>query len=203
MRKKETITYSAAIVSKKFWLHEFEKYIDLTNQGNTKEQILLIQENTNYFNAPSADIGKKIISVSDKKLSSLPIEIKNNYSEYDISTKRIINFITYLNSDLLFFEYIATVYFEDVSTNATHFDKSSIKNFFDHKRATSEKIRGFSDAGIKRMSGAYLTYLKESGLVSNVDGELTYTKVIIDSFAKVELSNSKLNYILEKLKGVL
>ena len=162
MNKNE---YSADLVNKGFWFTEFKKTIELYQIGKTSKEIRKMQEEENVYLAPSPDTGKRMVSTLRKRVECLPPEIVDQFLSFDISTQKMINLLTIMKNNMLFFEFMYEVYREERMLGKKELSDSSLRIFFKNKAQQSEKVASFTDATIKRLLGAYKTFLRESGLL--------------------------------------
>lgn len=170
--------YTADLVNKGFWFTEFRKTIELVNEGKTHAEIKSLQKAENVYLAPSEDTGRRMASTITKRIDHLPEEVVNQYFSFDLETQRIINLLATLKVNQLFFEFMYEVYREDRIIGKKELEDSSLRIFFKNKAAQNEKVASFTDATIKRLSGAYKTYLREAGLLEEATD--TYIPPVID-----------------------
>ncbi|MDE1549711.1 DUF1819 family protein [Jeotgalibaca caeni] len=170
--------YTADLVNKGFWFTEFRKTIELVNEGKTYAEIKTLQKAENVYLAPSEDTGRRMASTITKRIDHLPEEVVGQYFSFDLETQRIINLLATLKVNQLFFEFMYEVYREDRIIGKKELENSSLRIFFKNKAAQNEKVASFTDATIKRLSGAYKTYLREAGLLEEATD--TYIPPVID-----------------------
>lgn len=170
--------YTADLVNKGFWFTEFRKTIELVNKGKTNAEIKSMQKAENVYLAPSEDTGRRMASTITKRIDHLPEEVVSQYFSYDLETQRIVNLLATIKVNQLFFEFMYEVYREDRIIGKKELDDSSLRVFFKNKAEQNEKVASFTDATIKRLSGAYKTYLREAGLLEETTD--TYIPPVID-----------------------
>ena len=181
MKKNE---YSADLVNKGFWFTEFKKTIELYQTGKTSKEIKKMQEEENVYLAPSPDTGKRMVSTLRKRVECLSPEIIEQFLSFDISTQKMINLLAIMKNNRLFFEFMYEVYREERMLGKKELSDSSLRIFFKNKVQQSEKVASFTDGTIKRLSGAYKTFLRESGIIE--DSTDLYAAPIID----IQVENS-------------
>ena len=177
MRKRE---YSAGIVSKGFWFLEFKKYLELLKNGNNENDIRKIQDEENIFSAPSKDYGKRIISEINKRIKILPEGIKELFFKSDTGTQKIINLLSIMGTDKLFFEYVYNSYRNELLLGTKEYNPGIVMKFLKEKAEQNEEVAKFSEKTLKRMQGTYGNYLKEAGLLEEKNKEILYGKVYLD-----------------------
>ena len=181
MKKNE---YSADLVNKGFWFTEFKKTVELYQTGKTSSEIKKLQQEENVYLAPSPDTGKRMVSTLQKRVECLPPEIIEQFLSFDISTQKMINLLAIMKNNRLFFEFMYEVYREERMLGKKELSDSSLRIFFKNKVQQSEKVASFTDGTIKRLSGAYKTFLRESGIIE--DSTDLYAAPIID----IQVENS-------------
>ena len=177
MGKRE---YSAGIVSKGFWFLEFKKYLELLKIGNNENEIRKMQDEENIFSAPSKDYGKRIISEINKRIKVLPKEIKELFFESDTGTQKVINLLSIMGTDKLFFEYVYNSYRNELLLGTKEYNPGIVMKFLKEKAEQNEEVAKFSETTLKRMQGTYGNYLKEAGLLEEKNKEILYGKVYLD-----------------------
>ena len=198
MRKRE---YSAGIVSKGFWFLEFKKYLELLKNGNNENDIRKIQDEENIFSAPSKDYGKRIISEINKRIKILPEGIKELFFKSDTGTQKIINLLSIMGTDKLFFEYVYNSYRNELLLGTKEYNPGIVMKFLKEKAEQNEEVAKFSEKTLKRMQGTYGNYLKEAGLLEEKNKEILYGKVYLDYELEKLLMENNMEVYIKTLKG--
>lgn len=198
MGKRE---YSAGIVSKGFWFLEFKKYLELLKIGNNENEIRKMQDEENIFSAPSKDYGKRIISEINKRIKVLPKEIKELFFESDTGTQKVINLLSIMGTDKLFFEYVYNSYRNELLLGTKEYNPGIIMKFLKEKAEQNEEVAKFSETTLKRMQGTYGNYLKEAGLLEEKNKEILYGKVYLDYELEKLLRENNMEIYVKTLKG--
>lgn len=198
MRKRE---YSAGIVSKGFWFLEFKKYLELLKNGNNENDIRKIQDEENIFSAPSKDYGKRIISEINKRIKILPEEIKELFFKSDTGTQKVINLLSIMGTDKLFFEYVYNSYRNELLIGTKEYNPGIVMKFLKEKAEQNEEVAKFSEKTLKRMQGTYGNYLKEAGLLEEKNKEILYGKVYLDYELEKLLRENNMEIYIKTLKG--
>ncbi|HHX69705.1 MAG: DUF1819 family protein [Miniphocaeibacter sp.] len=193
--------YSAGIVSKGFWFIEFKKYINLLNEGYTPEEIRVKQESGNFLAAPSKAYGIKILGEMKRRTRALPENILDYFQKTDISTQKIINLLGILLTDQLLFEFVYTKYREEIKLGTKEYNPSIVRVFLREMQNNNEEVAKFSDNSIKRMIGAYGTYLREAGLLEDVEGKTYYKNIFLDLELERLMEEENLNSYIKAIKG--
>ena len=198
MGKRE---YSAGIVSKGFWFLEFKKYLELLKNGNNENDIRKIQDEENIFSAPSKDYGKRIISEINKRIKVLPKEIKELFFESDTGTQKVINLLSIMGTDKLFFEYVYNSYRNELLLGTKEYNPGIVMKFLKEKAEQNEEVAKFSEKTLKRMQGTYGNYLKEAGLLEEKNKKILYGKVYLDYELEKLLRENNMEIYVKTLKG--
>lgn len=198
MGKRE---YSAGIVSKGFWFLEFKKYLEFLKNGNNANDIRKIQDEKNIFSAPSKDYGKRIISEINKRIKILPEGIKELFFKSDTGTQKVINLLSIMGTDKLFFEYVYNSYRNELLLGTKKYNPGIVMKFLKEKAEQNEEVAKFSEKTLKRMQGTYGNYLKEAGLLEEKNKEILYGKVYLDYELEKLLRENNMEIYIKTLKG--
>ena len=198
MGKRE---YSAGIVSKGFWFLEFKKYLEFLKNGNNANDIRKMQDEKNIFSAPSKDYGKRIISEINKRIKILPEGIKELFFKSDTGTQKVINLLSIMGTDKLFFEYVYNSYRNELLLGTKEYNPGIVMKFLKEKAEQNEEVAKFSETTLKRMQGTYGNYLKEVGLLEKKNKEILYDKVYLDYELEKLLRENNMEIYIKTLKG--
>ena len=198
MGKRE---YSAGIVSKGFWFLEFKKFLEFLKDGKNENEIRKMQEEENIFSAPSKDYGKRIFSEINKRIKVLSGEIKELFFESDTGTQKIINLLSIMVTDKLFFEYVYNSYRNELLLGTKEYNPGVVMKFLKEKAEQNEEVAKFSEKTLKRMQGTYGNYLKEAGLLEGKNKEILYGKVYLDYELEKLLRENNMEIYIKALKG--
>ena len=198
MGKRE---YSAGIVSKGFWFLEFKKYLEFLKDGNNENDIRKMQDEENIFSASSKDYGKRIISEVNKRIKILPEGIKELFFKSDTGTQKVINLLSIMGIDKLFFEYVYNSYRNELLLGTKEYNPGIVMKFLKEKAEQNEEVAKFSEKTLKRMQGTYGNYLKEAGLLEEKNKEILYGKVYLDYELEKLLMENNMEVYIKTLKG--
>lgn len=198
MGKKE---YSAGIVSKGFWFLEFKKFLEFLENGKNEIEIRKLQDEENIFSASSKDYGKRIISEVNKRIKILPEEIKELFFKSDTGTQKVINLLSIMGTDKLFFEYVYNSYRNELLLGTKEYNPGIVMKFLREKAEQNEEVAKFSEKTLKRMQGTYGNYLKEAGLLEEKNKKISYEKVYLDYELEKLLMENNMETYIKTLKG--
>ncbi len=196
--KKE---YSAGIVSKGFWFLEFKKFLEFLKNGKNEIEIRKLQDEENIFSASSKNYGKRIISEINKRIKILPEGIKELFFKSDTGTQKVINLLSIMGTDKLFFEYVYNSYRNELLLGTKEYNPGVVMKFLKEKAEQNEEVAKFSEKTLKRMQGTYGNYLKEAGLLEEKNKEILYGKVYLDYELEKLLRENNMEIYIKTLKG--
>lgn len=198
MGKRE---YNAGIVSKGFWFLEFKKFLEFLKNGKNEIEIRKLQDEENIFSASSKDYGKRIISEINKRIKVLPEGIKELFFKSDTGTQKVINLLSIMGTDKLFFEYVYNSYRNELLLGTKEYNPGIVMKFLKEKAEQNEEVAKFSEKTLKRMQGTYGNYLKEAGLLEEKNKEILYRKVYLDYELEKLLRENNMEIYIKTLKG--
>lgn len=198
MGKRE---YNAGIVSKGFWFLEFKKFLEFLKNGKNEIEIRKLQDEENIFSASSKDYGKRIISEVNKRIKILPEGIKELFFKSDTGTQKVINLLSIMETDKLFFEYVYNSYRNELLLGTKEYNPGIVMKFLKEKAEQNEEVAKFSEKTLKRMQGTYGNYLKEAGLLEEKNKEILYRKVYLDYELEKLLRENNMEIYIKTLKG--
>ena len=198
MGKRE---YNAGIVSKGFWFLEFKKFLEFLKNGKNEIEMRKLQDEENIFSASSKDYGKRIISEVNKRIKILPEGIKELFFKSDTGTQKVINLLSIMGTDKLFFEYVYNSYRNELLLGTKEYNPGIVMKFLKEKAEQNEEVAKFSEKTLKRMQGTYGNYLKEAGLLEEKNKEILYGKVYLDYELEKLLMENNMEVYIKTLKG--
>lgn len=198
MGKRE---YNAGIVSKGFWFLEFKKFLEFLKNGKNEIEMRKLQDEENIFSASSKDYGKRIISEVNKRIKILPEGIKELFFKSDTGTQKVINLLSIMGTDKLFFEYVYNSYRNELLLGTKEYNPGIVMKFLKEKAEQNEEVAKFSEKTLKRMQGTYGNYLKEAGLLEEKNKKILYGKVYLDYELEKLLRENNMEIYVKTLKG--
>ena len=160
-----------------------------------------MQDEKNIFSAPSKDYGKRIISEINKRIKILPEGIKELFFKSDTGTQKVINLLSIMGTDKLFFEYVYNSYRNELLLGTKKYNPGIVMKFLKEKAEQNEEVAKFSEKTLKRMQGTYGNYLKEAGLLEEKNKEILYGKVYLDYELEKLLMENNMEVYIKTLKG--
>ena len=127
------MTYSAGLISQSFWFHEFKQAVKLRQEGLDYDAIKKKCVAENLFGAAKEYRALRMagyITTRVKTMDSAMIEL---FCSSDLATQKLINLITILRIDCLFFEFVYEVYREKVILGMDCMEDVDVNAFFTRK----------------------------------------------------------------------
>ena len=159
--------YSASMVSCLFWLQESRKTAELMSQGLSVSDIRSIAVKENIYQVRTADRAIRIAGATYKRLHALPDELLQDFISADLATAKLILLIAIMQTDLLFYEFMHTVFRQAVVLGESVLPERAVNVFFDAKSAESTEVASWTEQAIKKLKQVYVKTLVESGLLSS------------------------------------
>lgn len=198
--KVRTMEYSAASVKFLLWYIETKETAKLMKNHSIEEIRQMVVEE-NLYQQKSSDRALNEFGCIKKRLEALPDELFQKIIEADIQTAKLITFIACMLTDRLLFEFMYEVY-----RNKIHFGENSITEadfniFILNKKEQSEKVKGFSDATLKKIRQVFTKYMLEAGLLTGKPSERLISLPYIDQEVKEILLRNSMDKYLYALTG--
>ena len=159
--------YSASMVSCLFWLQESRKTAELMQQGLSLAEIRAkaVAENLYQVNAP--DRATRIAGVSYKRMSALSEQLRSQFIVSDVKTAKLILLLAIMKTDLLFYEFMHTVFKQSILLGEKRLSDRATAVFFDTKIAEHTDVASFSESAIKKLKQTYIKILVEAEILSS------------------------------------
>lgn len=172
--------YSAGLVSQSFWFVEMKKVIKLKSEGKSDEEIKTLCIDDNLFGAINTKRARRMYGYILNRVNRLDEQMIQLFEISDLSTQKIINLISILEGDRLFFEFIFEVYREKVILGSDELNEFDLNVFFKNKEVQSEDINKWIDKTKKRLGSAYFNFMRDANLITLVDKKKTITPPVLD-----------------------
>ncbi|GHV28828.1 hypothetical protein FACS1894167_06900 [Synergistales bacterium] len=198
MLRKE---YSAGAVKLSFWFSEFRKVISLLCSGKQLPEIKLMAVAENLFSAKTALRASQIMNTVAVRVFALPAEFYSVFETNSLEVQKLINLISIMNTDSLFFTFIYEVYREKLITGDNLLADADVRVFFMNKQRESEKVAGWTDETLIRLQKCYKTYLSEAGLLERGVGSRKIIRPLLDDNIAKLLAGNDMELISHTLTG--
>ncbi len=159
--------YSASAVSCLFWLQETRKTAELMHEDLTLQEIRGKAVKDNLYQVKSPGRANRIAGVTYRRLAALDEPLRSQFVSADIRTAKLILLLAIMKTDLLFYEFMHTVFKQTIVLGQKALTDSAINVFFDEKIAESPGVAAFSEASIRKLKQIYVKMLAEAGVLTS------------------------------------
>ena len=166
--------YSAGIMSQSFWFNEIKQLLSLKKDGYDEGEIKRMVTEENLFGAPNEYRAKRIYGYLSGRVNVIEDELSELFFSSDLSTQKLINLISVIRKDRLFFEFLYEVYREKIIIGEKKLDLSDGRSFFNHKETQDEMLSAWKDTTKRRVQSAYFNFMTEANLIRS-EGQNNYT----------------------------
>lgn len=161
--------YNAGLMSQSFWFIEFKKIIQLYHEGNDSNEIKRLCLEENLFGAINPYRGKRMCGYLLTRLKVMDERLIELFVNADIATQKLINLVTVMNTNRLFFEFVYEVYRNKLLIGESSIDLKDCNIFFSQKESQNDEIASWNETTRKRLKSLFLNFLTEAGLVKWAD----------------------------------
>lgn len=177
MKKK---TYSAGLVSQRFWFYEIKQYIELLNEGKSEQEIKSLSAEANIFGAISESRAKEIFNGARNRVNILGDEMQELFPQLNIDNQKIVALIAVMLLNDLFAEFMLEVFQLKLQKNDLQLSVKDYKSFFSEKQRSNEVVAGWKPYTYSRLGSTYKSYLVGAGLVRGSDSMDIIVPKILD-----------------------
>ena len=194
--------YSAGLMSQSFWFIEFKKIVKHINDGKSIDEIRALCLEGNLLGISKAYRAKRIYGYIINRVRTLDSTLIKLFCDSDLSTQKLINLITILRTDRLFFEFVYEVYREKVILGIPYMEDGDLGVFFKNKEAQSDDVATWKDTTVKHLKSNYLNYLADANLLNECAKKYSITPPIVDVALERYLQAREEAAILRVITGV-
>lgn len=195
-------TYSAGLVSQSFWFVEMKNIVKLLNEDKSAEEIKRLCIEENFFGAANEYRAKRMYGYIWSRAKKLDKTLIDLFLTSDLATQKIVNLLTVLRSDRLFFEFMFEVYREKNILGLRELEEADLNIFFKNKEIQSEDIANWADNTKRRLRSIYVNYLTDANLITIVDKKRMITPPILDTALERYLKDCGDGAIIKAITGV-
>lgn len=200
MRKDE---YSAGIMSESFWFQEFKTIVNLVQEGKTEAEIKDLCVKHNLLGAAKESRASRMYGYLIRRVNSMDEQLREIFCSSDLANQKIINLITVLRNDKLFFEFVYEVYRDKVGIGAKSIEPMDMNVFFKHKEMQDENLSTWKDTTVTKVKRTYLTFMVEANLLAGVGQKNTITPPLLDITLERYLELNNEEAMLKAVTGVM
>ena len=180
--------YNAGLMSQSFWFVEFKKIVDLYHNGVDFDEIKRQCIDENLFGAINPNRERRMCGYLLARLRSMDERLIDIFVRADISTQKLINLITVMNTNRLFFEFVYEVYRNKLIVGESSIDLKDGNIFFAQKESQNEDLASWNESTKKRLRSLFLNFLIEADMVRWADDK-KQKRCVNRVFINLELEN--------------
>ena len=199
MERKE---YSAGAVKHSFWFMEFRNEVKLLAEGKGFEEIRELCKTENIFASATPDRAVQTFNTVSARIKALGDSFYPAFLEGDIATQKLFALSAMMVYDTLFFDFVYEVIREKMIIGNNEYSQSDLNIFFKDKQLQCEKMAGWSEATLGKLSRNYKTYLYEAGLTDKGREVRRIFKPILEPDMERWLKDNGMEQIVKALSGV-
>lgn len=160
-----TEVYSAGLMSQSFWFLEFKKIVKLSHKGMSAETIREKCIEDNLFGAVNENRERRMAGYLVNRVATMQDKEKEIFVETGVETQKLINLVTILRLDRLFFEFLYEVYREKNLLGTGEITDADVNIFMNRKEAQSELVAGWKETTRRKLKGCYTGFMTEANLL--------------------------------------
>lgn len=196
------LTYSAGLMSQSFWFIEFKKAVRLRQEGLDYKDIKKKCIEENLFGASTENRIVRMAGYIITRLKAMDDTMVELFCSSDLATQKLINLITILRTDRLFFEFVYEIYREKVILGTSYIEDVDVNVFFTQKETQSEVIMGWKDSTKRHLRSCYLSFMTEANLLTVIEKKKMITPPILDITLERYLKSVNEEVMIKALTGV-
>lgn len=197
-----TAVYSAGLMSQSFWFLEFKKAVKLRQDGLGYDEIKKKCIEENLFGAATENRVKRMAGYIVNRLKMMDDALVQLFMTSDLATQKLINLITILRADRLFFEFVYEVYREKVILGIDCLEDADVNVFFTRKETQSDLIAGWKESTKKHLRSCYLNFMTDANLLTIMEKKKSITPPILDIALERYLKSVDEEAMIKALTGV-
>lgn len=198
----EGYKYSAGLVSQSFWFLEFKTIVRLRQQGLDYKEIKKRCIEENLFGAANEYRTLRMTGYLITRVKEMDESMTDLFCSSDLAAQKLMNLVTILKKDRLFFEFVYEVYREKIILGIPIMEEADVNVFFTRKDAQSKSVAEWKESTKRHLRSCYLNFLTDANLLTVVDKKKTVTPPILDPELERYLKTKKEVAMLKALTGV-
>ena len=194
--------YSAGLMSEAPWFHEFKKMVFLKHENVAPEEIKRRCVEENLFGMPKEYRALRTYGYLLNRINEMDDPLIELFCSSDLATQKLLNFITVILGDRLFFEFTNEVYKEKVLLGYSELSMSDVNVFFTDKSLQDEDMKGWKDTTFKRLRSGYFQFMTDANLLRKEKSRYFITPPVLDIALERYLQYNGKEQILKAITGV-
>lgn len=195
--------YSAGLMSESFWFHEFKQAVKLRAEGLMLEEIKGKCIGENLFGYAKEYRLNRVVGYILMRVRSMDETLVGIFVNSDIQTQKLINLITILRKDRLFFEFIYEIYREKVMLGVPTLEIQDVNVFFSRKESQNEEVASWKESTKKHLRANYLNFMTDANLLTVIDKKRRITPPLMDAALERYLKANDEIDIAKAIMGVM
>ena len=194
--------YSAGLMSQSFWFLEFKKAVRLRQEGLDYDEIKKKCVEENLFGAAKEYRALRMAGYIITRIKAMDDTLVELFCSSDLATQKLINLITILRTDRLFFEFVYEVYREKVILGVEFMEDVDVNVFFTRKETQSELIAGWKESTKRHLRSCYLNFMTDANLLTVIEKKKSIPPPILDIAVERYLESRDEDAMAKALTGV-
>ena len=199
MERKE---YSAGATKHSFWFMEFRNEVKLRSEGKTFEEIRELCKTENIFASVTPERALLTYNAVTARIKALGDSFYLIFMNGDVATQKLFALAAMMVNDTLFFDFVYEVIREKMIIGSNEYTQSDLNIFFKDKQLQCEKMAGWSETTLGKLSRNYKTYLYEAGVTDKGKDVRKIYKPILEPDMERWLIDNDMKQIVRALSGV-
>ena len=199
MERKE---YSAGATKYSFWVMEFRNEVKLLSEGKTFEEIRELCKTENIFASVTPERALLTYNTVTARIKALGDSFYPVFMNGDVATQKLFALAALMVNDTLFFDFVFEVIREKMIIGSNEYTQSDLNIFFKDKQLQCEKMVGWSETTLGKLSRNYKTYLYEAGVTDKAKDVRKIFKPILEPDMERWLIDNDMKPIVKALSGV-
>ncbi len=199
MERKE---YSAGATKHSFWFMEFRNEVKLLSEGKTFEEIRELCKTENIFASVTPERALLTYNAVTARIKALGNSFYPVFMNGDVATQKLFALAAIMVNDTLFFDFVYEVIREKMIIGSNEYAQSDLNIFFKDKQLQCEKMAGWSETTLGKLSRNYKTYLYEAGVTDKGKDTRKIYKPILEPDMERWLIDNDMKQVVKALSGV-
>ena len=183
------------------WYRETKQCIELLREGKSLDDIKILSENENIFNAASSSRADNIRVVTARRLKAVNEEFLSFFSAQDAMAQKQLCVVLVMLTDRTFYEFMNAIFKEKMILGVYELYDSDLVGLVHRLQESDERIAKWSDAAVIKVRDNYKYILKEAEFISKTGTTREIVRPIISDAMKTFLIDEGLLPIYKILAG--
>lgn len=150
------------------WYRETRQTIALIEKEvKTLDDIKLLSENENFYNAISASRANEIRTAIARRISAVDVAYQRFFVVQDVDIQKLLCVVMVMLTDRTFLEFMDFVYREKLIVGDLELYDSDVLGYLHSLQEKDRDAARWTDAGLKKVRDNYKAILKEAGMISD------------------------------------